>query len=167
MSTDSLKQQPSIAPATVQPARASRGFTILDNLMFIAGFACGFVLHQNSAFRARGYYLLPAGMERFQSLLGLPAVGWLWAMVVGLVFLVVGRCFRRGGRIRPSEWLSVSLAILLVDSAIPAYMPAGDGYFEWLLLRADSPETGVPTVYWLSSLYDAASRESQRAFALN
>jgi hypothetical protein len=146
-----------------------RRFTILDYLMLIAGFACGFVLHQNSALRSvtRYYFKFTLAGADFKSSLGFAIAGWLWALVVGLVFVIAGRRFRYGGRIRPAEWLAVSLAILLVDSAIPAYVPDNEcEYQNSVFVRANSPQTGSPVVYRLVPRSSAASREYWRAFAL-
>ena len=48
-------------------------------------------------------------------------LGWLWAYVVGLAFLIVGRRFRYDGRNRPAEWLAIALAVVLFESAYPAF----------------------------------------------
>jgi hypothetical protein len=75
--------------------REPAAVTTLDLLLLIAGFACGMVLHQYSAFAAgRGAYILPSGTAGFASVLGSAVTGLLWAFVVGLAALVVGRCFR-------------------------------------------------------------------------
>ena len=42
---------PSVSSDPEQPDRQPRGITLFDNVLFIAGFACGFVLHMNSGFR--------------------------------------------------------------------------------------------------------------------
>src|SRR5262249_980733 len=98
--------------------------TTLDLLLLIAGFACGMVLHQNSAFVAgRGAYILPSGSAGFRCLLGMTVTGWLWALGVGLAVLVVGRCFRYVRPICPAEWLTVVVTAVLLDSAFPAIRP--------------------------------------------
>lgn len=100
-----------------------RGITILDLLLFTAGFACGWVMHQGSAFRAGLHYRLPLSRGGFQSLLGSVWVGWLWAFVVGLALLAVARRFRYDCRGHAAEWLAVGLAIVLFESVYPAFRP--------------------------------------------
>jgi hypothetical protein len=103
------------------PAREPSGITTLDLLLFTAGFALGWVMHQGSALRTGQYYILPISRGPFHSLLGLDAAGWLWALVVALAFLIVGRRFRFDCTGRPAEWLAVALAIVLFESFYPAF----------------------------------------------
>ena len=60
--------------------------TTLDLVLLIAGFACGLVLHQNSALGHGRLYILPSGIAPFRSLLGRIETAWFWALVVGLAF---------------------------------------------------------------------------------
>jgi hypothetical protein len=103
--------------------RQPRAVTTLDLLLLTAGFACGLVLHQASSLARTRTYIMPGRPADFRSLLGTAAIGWVWALTVGLTALLIGRRFRYGGQIRPAEWLSVSLAIGLVDSAFPGADP--------------------------------------------
>ncbi len=103
---------------------APRGVTTLDLLLFTAGFACGWVMHQGSALRASDFYILPMSSGGFRSLLGSVWAGWLWAAVIGLAFLIVGRRFRYDCRDRVAEWLAVALAIVLFESVYPAFRTA-------------------------------------------
>ena len=97
------------------------GITTLDLLLFTAGFACGWVMHQGSALRTGQFYICRSRAARFHSLLGTAWIGWLWAFVTGLAFLIVGRRFRYDCRNRPAEWLAVALAIVLFESVYPAF----------------------------------------------
>ncbi len=101
------------------------GITTLDLLLFTAGFACGWVMHQSSALRANRFYILPLSRGGFHSLLGTVWLGWLWAFVLGLAFLIVGRHFRYDCSNRAAEWLAVALAVVLFESAYPAFRPGG------------------------------------------
>jgi hypothetical protein len=103
------------------PDQAPSGITTLDLLLFTAGFACGWVMHQASALRTGRFYILPLSRGGFESLLGMVWTGWLWAFVIGLAFLIVGRRFRYDCRNRPAEWLAVALAMVLFESAYPAF----------------------------------------------
>ena len=133
--------------------------TTLDLLLVIAGFACGLVLHQNSAFGHGVVYILPSGTAAFRSSLGRLETAWLWAFVVGLAFLVVARRFRYRGAIRSAEWLAVSLTIVLVDSAFPAFRPdratSTDGEIVWV----DWFGNGTPVAFNLWTPHTADSRE--------
>ncbi len=100
---------------------APKGITTLDLLLFTAGFACGWVMHQGSALRTGRAYILRNLVGVFQSLLGTAWAGWLWACVTGLAFLIVGRRFRYDCRNRVAEWLAVALAIVLIESVYPAF----------------------------------------------
>ena len=99
-----------------QADRTPRGMSTLDLMLFTAGFACGWVMHQASALRIELYYDLPFVTGKFQSLLGTAWIGWLWASVSGLAFLIVARPFRGGRCNRPADWLAVALAIVLFES---------------------------------------------------
>jgi hypothetical protein len=105
----------------IPPARAPSGITTLDLLLFTAGFACGWVMHRGSALRFGQFYSLPLSRGGFNSLLGTVWIAWLWASVIGLAFLIVGRRFRYDCRNRPAEWLAVALAIVLFESVYPAF----------------------------------------------
>jgi hypothetical protein len=133
--------------------------TTLDLIMLIAGFACGLVLQQNSAFGHGEVYILPSGTAAFRSSLGRLEVAWFWAFVVGLTFLVVARRFRHGGAIRSAEWLAVSLTIVLLDSAFPAFRPdrvtSTDGEIVWVDWFGNSP----PVAFNLWTPHTADSRE--------
>ena len=100
---------------------APRGVTTLDLLLLTAGFACGWMMHQGSDLRAGEFYSLPTSRGSFHSLLGAAWAVWLWAGVTGMAFLVVGRRFRFDCRNRVAEWLVVALAIVLFESAYPAF----------------------------------------------
>jgi hypothetical protein len=100
---------------------APKGITTLDLLLFTAGFACGWVMHQGSALRAGHFYILRVVVGGFHSLLGTAWAGWLWACVTGLAFLIVGRRFRYDCRSHVAEWLAVALAIVLIESVYPAF----------------------------------------------
>ena len=133
--------------------------TTLDLLLVIAGFACGLVLHQNSAFGHGVVYILPSGTATFRSSLGRLETAWLWAFVVGLAFLVVARRFRYRGAICSAEWLAVSLTIALVDSAFPAFRPdratSTDGEIVWV----DWLSNGIPVALNLWTPHTADSQE--------
>ena len=73
------------------PDQPPSGITTLDLLLFTAGFACGWVMHQGSALHTSRFYILPLSRGPFHSLLGMVWTGWLWAFVSGLAFLIVGR----------------------------------------------------------------------------
>jgi hypothetical protein len=115
------------------PVREPSGITTLDLLLFIAGFACGWAMHQASTLRNVRTYLwpvLPNGyalangqfyVDDFQSLLGMVWTGWLWAFVIGLAFLILGRHFRYDYPHRWAEWLAVALAIVLFETVYPAF----------------------------------------------
>jgi hypothetical protein len=100
---------------------APRGITTLDLLLFTAGFACGWVMHQGSALRTGHFYILRLSRGGFHSLLGTAWAGWLWACVIGLAFLILGRRFRYDCRSRVAEWLAVALAVVLFESVYPAF----------------------------------------------
>ncbi len=121
------------------PAQAPNGVTTLDLLLFTAGFACGWVMHQGSALSTGVFYILPLSRGPFQSILGTSWIGWLWAFSVGLAFLVVGRRFRYDCRNRPAEWLALALAILLFESVYPSFRTgrAGSMTGETALDRAE------------------------------
>ena len=98
------------------------GVSTLDLLLLIAGFACGWVMQEHSVFAVNEWnFRLPLWYGGYRSVLGDARLRWLWAFVVGLAFLVVGRRFRHDSRIRPAEWLVVALAIVLLESACPAF----------------------------------------------
>ena len=156
---------PSTQGSSVHSDRRKHALTIQDVMALIAGFVVGFVLHQVSSFRDSVWYRFPVGGGRFHSLLGLRPMAWPWALVVGFVFVIVGRCFRCGGRIRAAEWLAVWLGIMLLDSAITVYRPAPQEYPEPVFVRAGSPQTATSVVYELRSEYTAAHREYLKAFA--
>ena len=84
-----------------RPVRAPAGITTLDLLLFTAGFACGWVMHQGSALRTFRFYILPLSRGPFQSILGMTWTGWLWAFAVGVAFLIIGRRFRYDCRSAP------------------------------------------------------------------
>ena len=84
-------------------------------------------MHQGSALHTSRFYILPLSRGPFHSLLGMVWTGWLWAFVSGLAFLIVGRRFRYDCRNRPAEWLAVALAIVLFESAYPAFRTASPG----------------------------------------
>jgi hypothetical protein len=97
------------------------GVSTVDLLLLTAGFACGWVMQENSLFAVSEWnYTLPLWYGGHRSVLGLPWLRWLWAYVVGLTILVVGRRFRYDCRKRPAEWLVVALAIVLFESVYPA-----------------------------------------------
>jgi hypothetical protein len=93
------------------------GVSTLDLLLLTAGFACGWVMQENARFAICDWnYRLPMSYAGYRSVLGLHWLRWLWAFVVGLAFLVVGRRFRYDCRERPAEWLVVALAVVLFES---------------------------------------------------
>jgi hypothetical protein len=118
---------------------APRGITTLDLLLFTAGFACGWVMHQSSALLAGEFYILPFSRGDFHSLLGTVWIGWLWAVITGLAFLAVGRRFRYDCRDRRADWLSVALAILLFESACPAFRPERVGSMTGEIVCYEAP----------------------------
>ena len=118
---------------------APRGVTTLDLLLFTAGFACGWVMHQGSALRAGHYYILPLSRGSFQSLLGASWAVWLWACVTGLALLIIGRRFRYDCRTRVAEWLAVALAIVLFESAYPAFRTKQVGSMTGETVQFDAP----------------------------
>jgi hypothetical protein len=95
---------------------APKGISTLDLLVFTAGFACGWVMHQRSAWCVARDYDPPLDGRTFRSLMGDDWFGWLWAFVTGLAFLIVTRPFRHDCRKRPAEWLAVALALVLFES---------------------------------------------------
>jgi hypothetical protein len=98
------------------------GVSTVDLLLLTAGVACGWVMQENSLFAVREWnYRLPFWYGDHRSVLGLAWLRWLWACVVGLAFLVVGRRFRYDCRKRPADWLVVALAIVLFESVYPAF----------------------------------------------
>ena len=153
-----LAVEPSVSIAPEQSVPEPRGITLLDNVLFIAGFACGFVLHQNSGFRHDVRYSFTTGASSFRSLLGGQVTGWLWALVVGVAFLIVGRRFRYGGRIRPAEWLAVVVAIVLLDSAIWGYRPESFGRPDPDFVSVEYPLPGSTAVFRLFPRYSGESR---------
>jgi hypothetical protein len=99
-----------------------KGVSTVDLLLLTAGFACGWVMQENSLLAVGGWnYSLPLWYGGHRSVLGLLWLRWLWAYVVGLAFLVIGRRFRYDCRKRPAEWLAVALAIVLFESIYPAF----------------------------------------------
>jgi hypothetical protein len=136
--------------------REPSGISTLDLLLFTAGFACGWVMHQGSALRAGLHFTQPFSRGGFRSLLGMVSLGWLWAFAVGLAFLAVGRCFRYDHRLRPAEWLTVALALVLFVSVYPSFRTdrAGSmiGETAWIQPGADSeivdPVTPVMYDLW-------------------
>ncbi|MFI5456939.1 MAG: hypothetical protein ACHRXM_15950 [Isosphaerales bacterium] len=140
--------------------REPAAVTTLDLLFLIAGFACGLVLHQSSAFGDGRMYNLPSGAAEFRSLLGNAAIGWVWALAVGLVVVIVAKRFRYGGHVRPTEWLAVSLAIVLFDSAVPGFRPdqamSKDGEVGWV----DWFGNGPPVAFHLTTPHTAERRQS-------
>jgi hypothetical protein len=125
-----------------RPNREPGGISTLDLLLFTAGFACGWVMHQGSALRTGQFYILPLSRGGFHSLLGMVWSGWLWAFVIGLAFLIVARRFRYDCRNRPAEWLAVALAIVLFESVFPAFrterVGSMTGEAVWIEASADS-----------------------------
>ncbi len=132
--------------------------------MLIAGFGCGFFLHQNSAFRHRVYYYFTIA-DSFRSALGSSLIGGFWALVVGLVFVIVARCFRYRSRVRPAEWLAVLLAILLAESAVAAMLQVGQGGSHAVFVRANSRYAGTPLLYRLTPHDTDVFRARSKAFS--
>ena len=97
------------------------GVSTVDLLLLTAGFACGWVMDDAAFAVVEWNFRLPLWYGGFASVLGHPWLRWLWAFVVGLAFLVVGRRFRYDCRKRPAEWLAVALAIVLFESVYPAF----------------------------------------------
>jgi hypothetical protein len=124
---------------------APKGITTLDLLLFTAGFACGWVMHQGSALRASGYYVLPLSRGAFFSLLGTVWIGWLWAFITGLAFLALGRRVRYESRDRHADWLSVALAIVLFESAYPAFRPERVGSMTGEIVCFEAPASVAAT----------------------
>jgi hypothetical protein len=104
-----------------RPDRGASGISTLDLLLFTAGFACGWVMHQGSALRTGKFYILPLSRGPFHSLLGSAWMCWIWAVATGVAFLIVGRRFRYDCRGRLAELLAVALAIVLFESVYPAF----------------------------------------------
>jgi hypothetical protein len=98
------------------------GVSTVDLLLLTAGFACGWVMQENSLLAVSEWnYSLPLWYGGHRSVLGLRCLRWLWACVVGLACLVVGRRFRYNCRKRPAAWLIVALAIVLFESVYRAF----------------------------------------------
>ncbi len=142
-------------PQSVEPPA---GITTLDLLLFTAGFAFGWVMHRASALHTGRIYLLPvmqssALLNRqfwvlsFQSHLRMVWVGWLWAFVIGLAFLVLGRRFRCDCRKRWAECLAVALAIVLFESVWPQM---GESWAElwWMATRLAAGAAVIAIVAW-------------------
>jgi hypothetical protein len=147
--------------AETRSDREPSAITTLDLLILIAGFACGLVLHQSSAFRHGRVYILPSGTGEFRSLLGTAVIGWVWALTCGLAFVIVARRFRFGSHVRPAEWLAVSLAIALLVSYDPGQtnqQESMDGEVVWV----DWAGFGSPVLY---DLWTARPTETWRSLA--
>jgi hypothetical protein len=147
--------------------REPRGVTTLDLLLLAAGFAFGLVMHQSSAFGHGRAYILPSGSAQFRSLSGRAEAGWVWAQVVGLAAVVVARRFRYGGPIRAAEWLAVSLAIVLFDSAFPGFRPMDWGaHMDQEVVWMDWSGHGSPVALYFWSADTAHPREYLTGVAL-
>jgi hypothetical protein len=140
--------------------------TTSDLLFLIAGFACGLVLHQNSAFCHGRVYILPSGTAEFRSFLGRFEVAWLWAFIFGLAFLIVARLFRYGGAIHPAEWLAISLSIVLLNSSYPDFRPDRPASLDGQIVWVDWHGDGYPTSFNLWTPRTADIREYQKGVAL-
>ena len=165
---------------TTRSVEPPAGITTLDLLLFTAGFACGWAMHQGSALRTgrvyilpvmqRGYIMryyqlrfLPKGPGGFHSLLGMAWAGWLWAFVIGLAFLILGRRLRYDGRYRCAEWLPLVLAIVLFESVYPAFwmdrpIAAERAYVAWL----DPSSAAGPRITRVRNYMNSASLRSGR-----
>ncbi len=161
---DQTPGQPPGNTSRSRPSQARERFTLLDNLLLIAGFGCGFFLHQNSAFRHRVYYYFTVA-DSFRSSLGSSLMSGFWALIVGLVFVIVARCFRYRSQVRPAEWLAVLLAILLAESAVTAILQVGQGRPHSVFVRANSRNAGTPRLYRLTPHDADVVRERSRAFS--
>jgi hypothetical protein len=95
------------------------GVPTRDLRVFAAGLAGGWLMHQISPLRIEQHDDLLLWRRNFESLLGTVWIGWLWALLTGLAFLVVSCPLRYGSRDRPAEWLAVVLAIVLFESIYP------------------------------------------------
>ncbi len=131
------------------------GITTLDLLLFTAGFACGWVMHRSSALPGSRFYILPLSRGGFHSLLGTVWTGWLWAFVVGLAILVLGRRFRYDCRNRPAEWLAVALAIVLFESAYPAFRTGQVGSMSGEIVRIE-PSASPDSEYAIDNFRNRA-----------
>ena len=78
-----------------------------------------------SGFRAaQARVLHPAVLAwRFSPAAGKVWIGWLWAGVTGLAFLIVARRFRYDCRDHPAEWLAIAIAVVLFESVYPGFGP--------------------------------------------
>jgi hypothetical protein len=152
--------------ATIRPDGPPRGLTILDLLVVTAGFACGLVLFMSSRFLVGRVYILPSGTGSFQSLLGFPPFGLLWALVAGLAALIVGRSLRYRRHIRPAEWLAVALAIVLFDSGFGGFLPERAGSTDGEIVWVDWNASGVPVGFDLWSPHLDESRDYLASVAL-
>jgi len=118
-------------------------------------------MHQASAFARRPVdYIVPVTQKSstllnrqfrilsFQSLLGTVWAGWLWAFVIGLVFLILGRRFRYDCRKRWAEWLAVAFAIVLFESVYPAF--TGESWAEqwWIAARLAAAAALIAIAGW-------------------
>jgi hypothetical protein len=139
--------------------RQPRSVMTLDLVLLIAGFACGLVLRQNSAFGQAKVYILPSGTADFPSSLARFELAWLWAFVVGLSFVAVARRFRYGGALRPAEWLAVALAVVLVDSSFPAFRPERSTSMDEEIVWVDWIGNGAPVAFSLWTRHMADSRD--------
>jgi len=146
--------------------REPAAVTTLDLLFLVAGFACGLVLHQSSAFGRGRVYILPSGTGVFQSLLGNAAIGWVWTLAFGLTVVIVARRFRYGGHLRPVEWLTVSLAIVLFVSTVPGFRPDHTGSTDGELVWVDWSGNGAPTAFHLWTPHPTESWQALTAFSL-
>jgi hypothetical protein len=134
--------------------------------MLTAGFACGLALLRGAAVGRGAVYILPSGTAAFHPLLGRTEILWLCSVIVGLSFAAVAKRLRFGDPMRSAEWLAVSLAIMLVDFAFPAFRPERAASREEELVFVDWFGDGVPLAYHLWTPARGESIEMLAAIAI-
>ena len=134
----------------IRRSASPQGVTILDLVLLTAGFACGLVVHRSSVIGPSEFYILPSGRGPFHSLMDLYIVGggsgpspvdWL------LRPSAAGSVTEAG--CTPQEWLALSLAIVLVNSAFPAFRPERAGSMGQEIVWVDWSGDGKPVGFYL------------------
>ena len=144
--------------------QAPAGITTLDLLLFTAGFACGWVMHQGSALRSGRVYILPVILHLAFLL---PRSRLPVAAGHGMGRLALGVCDRPGvsdcrsalslstAAVAPPEWLAVALAIVLFESVYPAFRTESPGAMTgetvWIEPSAADPTSDYAVQNYLQS----------------